>query len=86
MWIGERLEINIPNISWELLKKEPMRELFGVSGGTGFDEYGNESLYASCSLFSVVVFPGLLFQRDVELPEPTENAWVDKVYYPGWED
>jgi hypothetical protein len=82
MWIGERIEVNCPNVAWRLLHgKEWYRELFGVSAGHGGDEFGNCSVYFSCVLFSVVVFPGLCFQREVLLPEPGEHPFIDAMYY-----
>jgi hypothetical protein len=61
---------------------------FSISGGHGGDEYGNCSLYLRTPLFGIVWFyPTGHFQRDVEMPSPGENVWVDRIhYYDGGED
>jgi hypothetical protein len=76
--------VDIPNVSWSLLftRKNWKSELFGCSAGHGGDEYGNCSVYVSCALFSVVLFPGLCFQREIELPNPGVHPWFDAMYYP----
>lgn len=52
------------------------------SGGHAGDEYGNCSLYFRCGLFGIVWFyPTGHYQTDVLLPEPQQNAWVDRVFY-----
>jgi hypothetical protein len=81
MWLSERLEVNIPNIWWKGLLREPVRELTNVQWGHGGDEYGNCSVYFSCPLFRVVVFPGLCFQREVEVPDIGEHPFTDAMYY-----
>jgi len=54
----------------------------GLAGGHGGDEYGNCTLYFRCRLFGVVWwYPTGHYQEDVELPEPGECAWVDRVMY-----
>jgi hypothetical protein len=52
-----------------------------VSAGHGGDEYGNCSVYFSSSLFRIVLFTGLCFQREVELPDPGEHPFIDAMYY-----
>jgi hypothetical protein len=79
--------VDIPNISWDrkygvFTRKYWKSELFGHSAGHGGDEYGNCSVYVSCALFSVVLFPGLCFQREIELPNPGVHPWFDAMYYP----
>jgi hypothetical protein len=81
-----RLWVDAPNILWDrkygVLSREYWKaELFGFSGGHGGDEYGNCSLYFSCALFSIVIFPGLCFQREVELPEPGAHPFIDALYW-----
>jgi hypothetical protein len=50
------------------------------------DEFGNCSISLKTALFHVAVFPGLCFQRKVELPEPGENEWVDAMYWEPYMD
>lgn len=52
-----------------------------VQAGLGGDEYGNPSLYLRCPWAGIVVFYGLRHQEEVELPEPGECAWVDRIFY-----
>jgi hypothetical protein len=82
----ERLWVDAPNILWDrkygVFSREHWKsELFGVSWGHASDEYGNCSLYFSCALFSVVLFPGLCFQREVEVPDMGEHPFTDAMYY-----
>ena len=52
------------------------------SWGHGGDEYGNCSLYLRTPLFGVTWFyPTGHYQQDVELPEPGECRWADRVFY-----
>jgi hypothetical protein len=83
MWFGDRLEINFPNIWWEEFRSNPIKELTMFQFGHGGDEYGNCSVYLSTSLIRIVVFPGLCFQRKVEMPDPGTNDFVDAMY---WDD
>jgi hypothetical protein len=76
MWLHPRLEVCGPDLSWG----------WKVHLKPGGDEYGNCSYYLKCALFCVVVFPFPHFQRNVEIPEPGENAWVDAVRYRGFFD
>jgi hypothetical protein len=83
-----RFWVDIPNVSWDrrfglLSRKYWKDELFGCSAGHGGDEYGNCSFYVSCALFRVVIFPGLCFQREVELPDPGAHPFIDAMYWPG---
>lgn len=60
---------------------------YWLFGGRGGDEYGNPSLYFRCVLFGVIWdYPTGHYQTDVELPDPGESAWIDRVFYPGFED
>lgn len=77
-----RLWVDTPNIAWGLLFQGDLRELWNLQAGHGGDEYGNCSLYFSCPLVSVVLFPGLCFQREVEAPGPGEHPFTDAMYYP----
>ena len=53
-----------------------------LCAGWGGDEFGNPTLYVRCPLFDVVWwYPTGHFQTDVELPEPGENPWIDRVFY-----
>lgn len=76
-----RFWVDTPNISWHYLFHGDLRELYGISWGHGGDEYGNCSLYFSCALLSIVIFPGLCFQREVEVPDMGEHPFTDAVYY-----
>jgi hypothetical protein len=81
-----RFWVDIPNVSWDreyglLSRKYWKAELFRVSYGHGGDEYGNCSLYFRCALFSIVIFPGLCFQREVEVPDIGEHPFTDAMYY-----
>jgi hypothetical protein len=76
-----RFWVDTPNISWYLLFRGDWRELTNTHWGHGGDEYGNCSLYFSCPLFSVVVFPGLCFQREVLVPDMGEHPFTDAMYY-----
>lgn len=62
-----------------------VRELFSrpwFSGGHGGDEYGNCSVYFRCPLFGIVWFPPTgHFQRDVEIPNPGDHPWIDRVFH-----
>jgi len=82
-----RFWVDVPNIVWDrkygvFSREYWKRELFGCSAGHGGDEYGNCSLYFSCSLLSVVVFPGLCFQREVLMPDIGEHPFTDAMCYP----
>jgi hypothetical protein len=82
-----RLWVDIPNVSWtRLFSREWRGELFGFWAGHGGDEYGNCSIYCGTALFSVVFFPGLCFQREVEVPDIWEHPWFDAMYYRGERD
>jgi hypothetical protein len=79
--------VDIPNVSWDrkyglFTRKYWKSELFGWSAGHGGDEYGNCSVYVSCALFSVVIFPGLCFQREIEVPDIGGHPFTDAMYYP----
>lgn len=74
MWLHPRLEIQGPDPGWR-----PWR----IHLLPGADEYGNCSYYLKTSLFYVVIFPFPHFQRDVEVPEPGVNPWIDAVW---WQD
>lgn len=84
MWFGERLEINIPNISLDLLKQSPVKELTFFDYGHAGDEYGNCSVYLSTPLIRIVVFPGLCFQREVEVPNEDVHPWFQAMYGDDW--
>lgn len=50
--------------------------------GHNCDGYGNCSYrFITALLGGITVFPLPHFQRDVELPQPGENSWVDRVYW-----
>jgi len=52
-----------------------------ISGFHGGDEYGNCTFYIRTILGGIVIWYGLHYQTDVELPEMGEVAWVDRVFY-----
>lgn len=71
---------------WGRTRRTIVTELFSrpwFSGGHGGDEYGNCSVYFRCPLFGIVWFPPTgHFQRDVEMPNPGDHPWIDRVFYP----
>lgn len=71
--IRERIRIEGPDWEWDNWWK--------VSGFHGGDEYGNCTFYIRSILGGIVIWYGLHYQTDVELPEMGEVAWVDRVFY-----
>ena len=79
MWLHPRVEIQGPQ--W---RAGDFRDVWHrVWAGHSGDEYGNCSFFLITALLGgIVIFPGLHFQRDIELPEPGEHPWTDRRYYP----
>lgn len=76
----ERLRLEGPDLDFSRLPGFSRRKLF--SGGHGGDEYGNCTLYFRCPLFGIVWwYPTGHYQTEVEVPEPGQCAWTDKVFY-----
>lgn len=74
VWIGRRIKVDAPDLEKGYRWK--------WSAGHGGDEYGNCSFYVQIPLLPhVVIFYGRHYQTDVEVPEPGECEWVDRVIY-----
>lgn len=73
-WPHPRICVQAP--SWE------RSVIFCIWKGHTGDEYGNCGFRLVTGLLGgIVIFPFPHFQRDVELPEPGVNAWVDRTYW-----
>ena len=74
-WPHPRLDLTAPQ--WQ------RDDWWRIWGWHGSDEYGNSSVYLVTGLLGgFVFFCELDFQRDVELPDPGMNKFIDRRYYP----
>ncbi len=80
MRIGNRIQIDGPDTDPEVWP-------WTIWRGHACDEYGNCSIYFKIAfLGGFVLFwePPSHFQREIMVPEPGEDRWIDKRYYDGW--
>jgi len=74
-WPHPRIQVQAPQWQRDVI--------FCVWKGHTGDEYGNCGFRFVTGLTGgITVFPFPHFQRDVEVPEPGECAWTDRVYWP----